>query len=117
MPLPNPRSGEKRADFVSRCMKNETVRGDFKEQDVRLGVCFTQWRKKHPEDKPPNKEKAMSSQTATAGGTFVSEAAHGKPPKRPRRARNSWADVTDCPLICLPCPCLPCALLDPKRLD
>lgn len=46
MPLPRPVKGEKRSNFVSRCMKNKQVMADFKTPNQRLAVCFSQFRKK-----------------------------------------------------------------------
>ena len=54
MPLPTPRSGEKRNDFVSRCMSNSEAKRDFPENDQRLAVCFSQLRKSKGGN-PPSK--------------------------------------------------------------
>lgn len=46
MPIPTPRAGEDEADFMSRCMGDETMRADYPEQDQRAAVCGTQWRER-----------------------------------------------------------------------
>lgn len=43
MPLPKPKAGEKKDDFMGRCMANPTAMADFPKQDQRLAVCFSQW--------------------------------------------------------------------------
>ena len=40
MPLPNPRSGEGRDDFIERCMG--ALSGEFPDTDQRLAVCYKQ---------------------------------------------------------------------------
>lgn len=46
MPLPTPHKGESQDDFMGRCMGNETMKADFPENNQRLAVCFSQFRKK-----------------------------------------------------------------------
>jgi hypothetical protein len=55
MPLPTPHSDEERSEFMQRCMSDEVAKRDFKDTQQRVAVCFSQWRKKHPGDKPPEK--------------------------------------------------------------
>jgi HK97 family phage prohead protease len=52
MPIPKPRSGESKDDFMSRCMGNDTMNSDFPDQDQRAAVCNTAWedRNKSAED-------------------------------------------------------------------
>lgn len=45
MPLPNPKGKEKQSDFVSRCMGDNTMNKDFKDQKQRAAVCYSQWKK------------------------------------------------------------------------
>jgi len=51
MPLPKPRQGEGRQEFISRCMADETMRSEFPDESQRAAVCYRQWR---------NRGKAMS---------------------------------------------------------
>jgi hypothetical protein len=44
MPLPTPNEGETEADFISRCMGNETANADFPDNEQRSAVCYRQWR-------------------------------------------------------------------------
>ena len=46
MPLPKPKDGESQDDFISRCMSNDTMKKDYTDNDQRLAVCFSQWKKK-----------------------------------------------------------------------
>jgi len=45
MPLPSPKGKEKRADFVSRCIGDNTTTKDFPDQKQRIAVCYSQWDK------------------------------------------------------------------------
>ncbi len=55
MPLPKPNTDEEQGDFLSRCMGNETMKGDFPDNEQRLAVCFSQWKGKE------TKEATMSN--------------------------------------------------------
>lgn len=44
MPLPTPQSGETEDNFMSRCMSDETVAGEFPDQDQRAAVCLQTFR-------------------------------------------------------------------------
>lgn len=44
MPMPRPRGGESRDEFVSRCMDDDVMKEDFSDNDQRIAVCFRQWR-------------------------------------------------------------------------
>jgi hypothetical protein len=46
MPLPNPKKDEKKNDFMSRCMSDETMKKDFKDNKQRVAVCIAQFSKK-----------------------------------------------------------------------
>lgn len=43
MPIPKPSSGESREDFISRCMSDETMVNEYKE-DQRMAICSTSWK-------------------------------------------------------------------------
>lgn len=45
MPLPSPKGKEKQSDFISRCMGDNTMGKDFKDQKQRVAVCYSQWKK------------------------------------------------------------------------
>lgn len=47
MPIPKPNEGEKRQDFIDRCMGNETMKEDYPETDQRLAICYRSWREEH----------------------------------------------------------------------
>ncbi len=46
MPLPKPKDGESQDNFIKRCMSNDTMKKDYTDNDQRLAVCFSQWKKK-----------------------------------------------------------------------
>ena len=46
MPLPKPKEDEKRADYIERCMDDETMKKEYPEDSQRAAVCYTQWREK-----------------------------------------------------------------------
>lgn len=43
MPLPEPKVGESKSDFVSRCMDDPTAKADFPNTNQRVAVCYTQF--------------------------------------------------------------------------
>ncbi len=45
MPLTKKRPGEKRKDFMMRCMTDPQMIKEFKSTDQRLAVCITQYNK------------------------------------------------------------------------
>ena len=47
MPLPKPKAGESRKDFMQRCMSDSTATSEFPNTDQRLAVCSTQYRDKY----------------------------------------------------------------------
>jgi len=44
MPLPKPKDKEKKNDFVSRCITDLTDKKEFKSQDQRIAVCYSQYK-------------------------------------------------------------------------
>jgi hypothetical protein len=45
MPLPKPNNKEKKSQFVSRCISELTDSNEFKTQDQRIAVCYSQFEK------------------------------------------------------------------------
>ena len=43
MPLAKPKKGEKKDEFISRCMSNDTMVSEYPDEKQRLAVCNTQW--------------------------------------------------------------------------
>jgi hypothetical protein len=43
MPLPKPSEKEKEQKFVSRCVSDEMMMKDYKDQKQRLAVCYSQY--------------------------------------------------------------------------
>jgi HK97 family phage prohead protease len=46
VPLPKPRTNETEEDFLSRCMGDQVMNQEYPDQDIRAGVCYTQWNRK-----------------------------------------------------------------------
>ncbi len=46
MPLPTPSKKEKEQEFVSRCMADEIMNNDYKDQKQRAAVCYSQYRRR-----------------------------------------------------------------------
>jgi hypothetical protein len=45
MPLPKPKKGEKRQEFISKCMSDEAMKEEFPSQKQRVAVCLNQMRR------------------------------------------------------------------------
>lgn len=45
MPLPNPHKKEERDEFVSRCMGDEAMNKEFKNDKQRVAVCYSLYKK------------------------------------------------------------------------
>lgn len=46
MPIPEPKSGEEKNDFISRCMGDDTMVDEY-EQEQRAAICYSKWREKN----------------------------------------------------------------------
>ncbi len=46
MPLPTPSKKEKEQEFVSRCMADDMMHKDYKDQKQRAAVCYSQYRRR-----------------------------------------------------------------------
>ena len=44
MPLPKPTKKETEKEFVSRCMGDDMINKDFKDQKQRAAVCYSRFR-------------------------------------------------------------------------
>ena len=47
MPIPKPNKKEKKNDFISRCMGNDVMKKEYKDDKQRSAVCYSQWEKKN----------------------------------------------------------------------
>lgn len=43
MPLPTPREGEERSEFLNRCMTDPVARAEFPDAVQRIAVCASQY--------------------------------------------------------------------------
>jgi HK97 family phage prohead protease len=46
MPLPTPQKDETQADFISRCMDDETMKNEYDDSKQRAAVCHQRWKDK-----------------------------------------------------------------------
>lgn len=46
MPIPIPHKGEKEDAFIGRCMGNDVMVTDYPDEDQRLAICFSQFKRK-----------------------------------------------------------------------
>lgn len=51
-PVPSPSEGEGRKDFIARCAGSKAMNAEFPDNETRVGVCYTSWRKVHGGKKP-----------------------------------------------------------------
>lgn len=51
MPLPRPREGETRDEFISRFMSDEEMKKEFKDTKQRVAVALKIWRDRRKRDK------------------------------------------------------------------
>ena len=42
MPIPKPKDGEDKQEFVSRCMGDDVMKKEFPDKEQRAGVCYSQ---------------------------------------------------------------------------
>lgn len=46
MPIPKPKSGESKDDYISRCMRFQDKEGSDKPHNQQLAICYEQWKNK-----------------------------------------------------------------------
>jgi hypothetical protein len=44
MPLPKPSKKESESEFVNRCMGDEIMNKDYKDQKQRVAICYSQYK-------------------------------------------------------------------------
>ncbi len=50
MPIPKPTEGENQKEFIARCMSNEVMVREYKDNEQRLAICFSQWKQRNKVD-------------------------------------------------------------------
>lgn len=50
MPMPKPRSGENKDNFINRCMGDDTMVQDFESTGQRFAVCLAQWERREKDE-------------------------------------------------------------------
>lgn len=58
MPIPKPKKGESKEDFVGRCMSNPTMRNEYPDRKQRFAICMDSWRNKNKKKKQLEKQHA-----------------------------------------------------------
>jgi hypothetical protein len=56
MPVPKPKDGESKTDFMERCM-HEVSKNPDRPNEQNVAICLSTWRTKHPSDKAPDEKK------------------------------------------------------------
>jgi len=46
MPIPSPEQDEKMTEFLNRCMSDETMVAEYKNERQRMAICAKEWSKK-----------------------------------------------------------------------
>ncbi len=46
MPMPKPRTGQTKNEFITVCMGNPVMKREFKSKNQRFAVCNDIWKKK-----------------------------------------------------------------------
>ena len=57
MPIPKPKKDESKDDFISRCMSDDVMLDEYPDQEIRSGVCYTQWDNKDKDSSSEKKRK------------------------------------------------------------
>ncbi|MBI2049223.1 MAG: hypothetical protein HYT29_02215 [Parcubacteria group bacterium] len=60
MPLPTPKKGEQKDDFISRCIRSAVIQREYSSQKQQLAVCFSRLRAKRGANASPKKGKKIS---------------------------------------------------------
>ena len=50
MPIPKPKEGEEKQDFISRCMGNDVMNREHPKNEERAGICYSQWENRGKKD-------------------------------------------------------------------
>jgi len=53
MPLPKPKDGEQKDDFISRCMSDDVAKDEVPDNDQRLAMCYRLWDEKDETNSVP----------------------------------------------------------------
>jgi hypothetical protein len=60
MPIPKPKAGEKRIDFMTRCMSDNTMVNEYG-KDQRLAICSTSFKDNLQKNEKENGEKRKTT--------------------------------------------------------
>lgn len=77
MPIPKPNSGEKKSDFVSRCMGDSTMNKEFPSNEQRRAVCERQWEDRNNTD-GGERHALYAFHGAADGSSITTGSLHGR---------------------------------------
>jgi HK97 family phage prohead protease len=63
MPIPKPKDGETKKEFISRCMGNDLMVKDYPDNKQRGAVCYSAWDKKDEKESDMKIERRLSKDT------------------------------------------------------
>ncbi len=46
MPIPSPRKGQSKNDFISSCMSDDVMNSEFSDSKQRYAICISKWEEK-----------------------------------------------------------------------
>jgi hypothetical protein len=70
MPLPTPRQGESENQFIERCIRDDTMQGEFPDENQRLGVCYQRWQGKSTKGYKPRQWSTIDRRRAKFRGKY-----------------------------------------------
>ena len=84
MPIPTPNKGEKKKDFISRCMSDPVMKREYpkkageKRAEQRLAICYQKWEDKDKKTEQVEVPAAALSFSATGDAIQFADAGEGK---------------------------------------
>ena len=63
MPVPKPKDGETKKEFISRCMGNDTMLEEYPDNKQRAAVCYDIWDRKDKKEQDMKIERRISKDT------------------------------------------------------
>jgi len=82
--MPNPKKGEKKEKFISRCAGSKKMNKEFEDDKQKLAVCYSKWdRKDESNEQPLTFMQFLINEEATYSvGDYVEyQPMHGRQPR------------------------------------
>lgn len=77
MPIPKPKNGEEKDQFISRCMSDDIMQKEFPDDKKRAGVCYSQWKAKEIKNSEWFNREKKTVDVLSVSGKFVLEKTYG----------------------------------------